>query len=62
MPFFTIVKMCKRELEGMKSIGNKVKEGWRSRIVDTVTTLFLIAFICAALAFNLISKGIKQLH
>jgi len=37
-----------------KSIGNKVKEGWRSRIVDTVTTLFLIAFICAALAFNLI--------
>lgn len=35
-----------------KLISGKVKEGWRGRIVDTVTTLFLIAFICAALAFN----------
>ncbi|WP_040413485.1 peptidase S24 [Desulfosporosinus sp. OT] len=36
-----------------KLLGSKIKEGWRSRIVDTVTTLFLIVFICAALAFNL---------
>ena len=37
-----------------KLIGSKVKTGWRSRIVDTVTTLFLIVFICAALAINLL--------
>lgn len=36
-----------------KLIGNKVKAGWRSRIVDTVTTLFLIIFICVALVVNL---------
>jgi len=36
-----------------KLIGGKAKKGWRGRIVDTVTTLFLIVFICAALAFNL---------
>lgn len=35
-----------------KLIGSKAKQGWRGRIVDTVTTLFLIVFICAALAFN----------
>ena len=34
-------------------IGSKAKKGWRGRIVDTVTTIFLIVFICAALAFNL---------
>ena len=36
-----------------KLIGSKAKQGWRGRIVDTVTTLFLIVFICAALAFNI---------
>ncbi|HBV88800.1 MAG TPA: S26 family signal peptidase [Desulfosporosinus sp.] len=36
-----------------KLIKSKVKEGWRARIIDTVTTAFLIVFICAALAFNL---------
>lgn len=35
-----------------KLIGSKAKQGWRGQIVDTVTTLFLIVFICAALAFN----------
>lgn len=37
----------------LKLIDSKAKKGWRGRIVDTVTTLFLIVFICAALAFNL---------
>jgi len=36
-----------------KLIGSMAKKGWRGRIVDTVTTIFLIAFICGALAFNL---------
>ena len=36
-----------------KLIGSKTKKGWRGRILDTVTTIFLIVFICAALAFNL---------
>nr|WP_291300069.1 hypothetical protein [Desulfosporosinus sp. BICA1-9] len=37
----------------MVLIGSKVKKGWRGRIVDTVTTTFLIVFICAALVINL---------
>lgn len=36
-----------------KLIDSRAKKGWRGRIVDTVTTFFLIVFICAALAFNL---------
>ncbi|SDG96105.1 S26 family signal peptidase [Desulfosporosinus hippei] len=35
-----------------KVIGNKVKKGWRGRILDTATTLLLIVFICIALAIN----------
>ncbi|AET67706.1 Peptidase S24-like protein [Desulfosporosinus orientis DSM 765] len=35
-------------------LGGKLKSGWRSRIVDTVATVFLIIFICGALGFNLL--------
>lgn len=35
-------------------LGGKPKSGWRSRILDTVTTVFLIVFICGALGFNLL--------
>lgn len=34
-------------------INSKIKQGWRGRIVDTVTTILLIVFISAALIFNL---------
>ncbi|MDQ7095409.1 S26 family signal peptidase [Desulfosporosinus sp. PR] len=37
---------------GKRTLIGRAKEGWRGRIVDTVTTILLIAFICAALAFN----------
>lgn len=37
----------------LKLMGSQAKKGWRGRIVDTVSTIFLIVFICAALAFNL---------
>lgn len=36
-----------------KFVGSKAKKGWRGRILDTVTTVFLIVFICAALTLNL---------
>ncbi|EHQ89294.1 S26 family signal peptidase [Desulfosporosinus youngiae] len=34
-------------------LGSKAKKGWGSTIVDTLTTIALIVFICAALVFNL---------
>ncbi|NLI94086.1 MAG: S26 family signal peptidase [Peptococcaceae bacterium] len=36
-----------------KILWNKDKKGWRGRVFDTVSTAFLIIFICTALAFNI---------